>query len=225
MRLAACRQDIVIWESYEESTCSAPIPPSQLTLRPRYISSSGPENPSGFHPTHSSIVKLVAPFPSEKQSVRNTWVNVLANCLRWRREVGLSKLRLNFQQRFPGVCISFVYERLNDLCVLTFAYAIRDVELSVIGGDSWLIAPVSLSEVAKEESLVAPNQTGLLPGETSTGDLYPDDHRGEWPVALMTTVYLKMLQARLPKVVSWKRLTLNTLVSPGEIRSSWKPTQ
>ncbi|KIO08782.1 hypothetical protein M404DRAFT_325543 [Pisolithus tinctorius Marx 270] len=32
--LIACRQDIVIWQSYGELTCSAPIPPSQHTLRP-----------------------------------------------------------------------------------------------------------------------------------------------------------------------------------------------
>lgn len=34
----------------------------------------------------------------------------------------------------------------------------------------------AVSEVVKEESLVAPNQTVLSPGRTSTEDLHPDAH-------------------------------------------------
>lgn len=38
--------------------------------------------------------------------------------------------------------ISFVYEWLNDVCVLECAYDTQDIELSrVIGGKSWLAAP------------------------------------------------------------------------------------
>ncbi|KIO07230.1 hypothetical protein M404DRAFT_24291 [Pisolithus tinctorius Marx 270] len=64
------------------------------------------------------------------------FIDELAGCLGRRREAGLSKLRLYFPTPFLAERISFVYERLNDECILECAY---DTQYQTLGGDRWQV--------------------------------------------------------------------------------------
>ncbi|KAI6154205.1 hypothetical protein BKA82DRAFT_4098702 [Pisolithus tinctorius] len=75
----------------------------------------------------------------EKEEEKEAFINNLANCLRRRQEAGLSKLRLTFPVPFSVERFLFVYEQLNDLCILECAYNTHDITLSgVTSSKPWL---------------------------------------------------------------------------------------
>ncbi|KAI6012754.1 hypothetical protein F5J12DRAFT_891063 [Pisolithus orientalis] len=70
------------------------------------------------------------------ESSDTAFIDELAGCLGRRREAGLSKLRLHFPTPFLAERISFVYERLNDECVLECAYGAR---YQTLRGGRWQV--------------------------------------------------------------------------------------
>ncbi|KAI6012733.1 hypothetical protein F5J12DRAFT_820113 [Pisolithus orientalis] len=99
-----------------------------------------------FHWQHlESLTSIGYPEEEVEEKEKKAFIDNLANCLRRRQEAGQSKLRLTFPMPFSVERFLFVYEQLNDLCILECAYNTHDITLSgVTSSKPWLVRTSSM---------------------------------------------------------------------------------
>ncbi|KAI6012734.1 hypothetical protein F5J12DRAFT_891047 [Pisolithus orientalis] len=91
---------------------------------------------TAFHWQHLESLTSIGHLEKEFEA----FINDLANCLRRRQEAGLSKFRLNLSTPFSVEKLLFVYEQLNDVCILECAYNTHDTTLpGMTSGKLWLV--------------------------------------------------------------------------------------